>query len=231
MKPPAFRFYVDNFIEGTVEMTDSEVGLYMRLLCAQWSKGSLPNDDSELLRFSRGSTTALPDLNRIKKKFVIGEDGQLRNERLEIERSKQVAFSQAQAAKGSIPKKPRLNPCLSPVKPSENPPKPSVSVSVSSGLEREAHLPECNGHPTLKEVLSKAAFIGLAAWKAEDWFNEMSGCGWLDHAHRPIQDWTAVLTRVRVKWESDGRPASPPKPRNPSPPKQADIKFRPAGNF
>lgn len=75
----------------------------------------------------------------------------------------------------------------------------------------EKHLPECNGRPTLSEVLAKADMIGLAAWKAEDWFHEMEGCGWLDYAKRPIHDWTAVLTRIKAKWEADGRPAGLPK--------------------
>ena len=66
---------------------------------------------------------------------------------------------------------------------------------------------------TLNEVLAAASMIGLAAWKAEDWFNEMEGCGWLDHNRRPVHNGRAVLARVKVKWESDGRPTSPPKPR------------------
>jgi hypothetical protein len=67
--------------------------------------------------------------------------------------------------------------------------------------------------PSLKEVLYRAQTIGLAPWKAEDWFHEMEGCGWLDHNHRPIERWQSILARVRTKWESDGRPMSPPKPR------------------
>lgn len=93
----------------------------------------------------------------------------------------------------------------SPSSPPSSPPSPAPSVP-----ERERHFPECNGHPTLKEVLAVADIQGLAPWKATDWFNEMEGCGWLDHLKRPIQNWQAVLTRVKVKWESDGRPNGPP---------------------
>ena len=64
--------------------------------------------------------------------------------------------------------------------------------------------------PSLGEVKDYAQMIGLAEWKAEDWFDEMQGGGWLDHNHRPIDDWRAVLRRVRKKWEADGRPMSPP---------------------
>lgn len=64
--------------------------------------------------------------------------------------------------------------------------------------------------PSIDEVQAFAATIGLAPWKAADWFNEMEGCGWLDFSHRPVVAWTAVLTRVRTKWEADGRPTAPP---------------------
>lgn len=89
----------------------------------------------------------------------------------------------------------------------------SASESLSSSFGEGEGRGFVNGHPSLKEVLSKAEMVGLARWKAEDWFNEMEGCGWLDYNHRPVRDWCAVLTRVRTKWESDGRPMSPPKPK------------------
>lgn len=80
------------------------------------------------------------------------------------------------------------------------------AVSASSG-ERTNGFVE---RPSEREVLFDAERIGLAEWKARDWFNEMEGCGWLDHQHRPIVSWRAVLRRIKVKWEADGRPAGPP---------------------
>lgn len=64
--------------------------------------------------------------------------------------------------------------------------------------------------PTLQEVITKASFIGLAPWKAEDWWNEMETCGWLDFNHRPVVKWEPMLQRVKAKWEADGRPKCPP---------------------
>lgn len=64
--------------------------------------------------------------------------------------------------------------------------------------------------PSLDEVKFYAQTIGLAEWKACDWFDEMEGCCWLDYQHRPIGDWRAVIRRVRTKWEADGRPMAPP---------------------
>ena len=41
-KAPAFMFYADDFLAGTLEMSQEEVGQYIRLLCHQWNRGSIP---------------------------------------------------------------------------------------------------------------------------------------------------------------------------------------------
>jgi hypothetical protein len=63
--------------------------------------------------------------------------------------------------------------------------------------------------PDWKLVKAFADTIGLAEWRAQDWFNEMEGAGWIDYQQRPIVKWQAVLTRVKAKWEADGRPMAP----------------------
>lgn len=89
-------------------------------------------------------------------------------------------------------------------------PKERSSPSPSQDQhEREQAAPEVS-RPSLAEVKAYAYTIGLAAWKAEDWFNEMEGCGWLDYQGREITKWEAVIARVKAKWEADGRPTAPP---------------------
>jgi len=89
MNSPAFQFYVQDFLTGTMFLTAEEVGAYILLLCHQWDKGYLPATDSELLRIAR---TKMKVLTVVKQKFVLCEDGMLRNARLEAERDKQIAF-------------------------------------------------------------------------------------------------------------------------------------------
>ncbi len=60
--------------------------------------------------------------------------------------------------------------------------------------------------PQWGRVQAYAGTIGLAEWKARDWFDEMEGVGWIDHLSRPIRNWQAILRRVKTKWEADGRP-------------------------
>ena len=87
MNSPAFQFYADDFVAGTVEMSQAEVGAYVRLLSHQWSRGFIPDDQEKLCRIAGGSIT--PD---VMAKFPEGEGGLRRNRRLEMERQKQDAY-------------------------------------------------------------------------------------------------------------------------------------------
>ena len=61
--PPAFLFYVDDFVsDGAVEaMSTEQVGAYVRLLCKAWREnpvGTIPDDDEVLARWARLSPAA-----------------------------------------------------------------------------------------------------------------------------------------------------------------------------
>jgi uncharacterized protein YdaU (DUF1376 family) len=89
MQSPAFQFYVQDFLTGTMHMTAEEIGAYILLLCHQWDKGALPDNDKELIKIAR---TKQKVIDSIRVKFAVGEDGRLRNMRLEKEREKQAAY-------------------------------------------------------------------------------------------------------------------------------------------
>lgn len=203
--PPAFQFYADDFIGGTVTMTHEERGLYIMLLCLQWTQGSITKEDAARL----GSTVVQPSLNRVLTKFHPVGNGLLKNRRLEAERDKQIAFRERQARAGEASAKARLNRGSTVVEPEGQPKLNSPSPSPSSNSMRES-VRACAERPSPAEVQAYAAQIGLAPWKAEDWFNEMEGCGWLDFNHRSVAKWQPLLLRVKAKWEADGRPVSPP---------------------
>jgi uncharacterized protein YdaU (DUF1376 family) len=137
-KPPAFQFYADDFLSGTMNMTDAEVGLYIRLLCVQWSTGSIPNDDEEIRAYSKRGLVE-PSLNRVKSKFEASPDGLLRNRRLEAERLKQTAYRDRQSEFGRRSAEARLNqPSTNPQpthQPKPNSPSPSPSP-VQEGVQR-----------------------------------------------------------------------------------------------
>lgn len=202
MKPPAFQFYADDFIGGTCDLSAADVGAYIRLLCYQWSRGAIPSEPDKLERVAGWRVSA-----DVLAKFPGGK-----NERMERERQKQDEYRAMQSAKGRASAQARFNRGSTVVEPEGQPegqPKgnsPSPSP-ISYKHERERAGAE---RPSLAEVQAYAVQVGLATWKAEDWFNEMEGCGWLDFNHRPVIAWRPLLVRVKTKWEADGRPTAPP---------------------
>lgn len=218
-KPPAFRFYAADFVIGTATMTNAQTGSYVLLLCYQWDNGSVPADPKQLAKIGRCSPKMAAEI--LASKFPQWEDGQHRNRRLERERDKALSFSKSQSEKGASGAKKRWQNDSRGHPPAMPRPSSGHSRNMASGVgvstvvlntERTpsaADFPEAD-RPDENAVKFYASQIGLAEWKALDWLNEMKGCGWLDYQHRPIADWRAVLTRVKVKWESDGRPKQPP---------------------
>lgn len=143
---------------------------------------------------------AQPLARHVLAKFKTGKDGQFRNERLELERQKQAEFRAGRSKAGKQGAKRRWLSHSSAIA-NDSSPSPSPSpIAEREYVER----------PSLEEVQFHASTIGLGAWKAEDWYQEMEGCGWLDHNKRPVRSWKAILARVKTKWQSDGRPTSPP---------------------
>lgn len=82
MKPPAFQFYADDFVAGVADMTQSEVGAYILLLCRQWCAGEIPSDASRLNLIAKGDVTA-----HVAAKFINGK-----NKRMEMVRAENDAW-------------------------------------------------------------------------------------------------------------------------------------------
>jgi uncharacterized protein YdaU (DUF1376 family) len=130
MKAPAFQFYADDFIGGTVVFSAEDVGAYMRLLCYQWGNGAIP-DRKELVDRIAGCVVG-PD---VMAKFPDG-----RNARMEREREKQAEYRAQQSAKGKASAQARFNRGSTVVQPSGEPegqpkvnsPSPSPSPSPIS---------------------------------------------------------------------------------------------------
>lgn len=105
MKPPAFQFYADDFIGGTVDMKAEEVGAYIRLLCHQWTRGGLVNDLSRLVIVT-GCNEATT--SHVLTKFEPCNDGLLRNIRLEVVRGANEEWREKSRAGGKASAKSRV---------------------------------------------------------------------------------------------------------------------------
>lgn len=99
-KEPYFPFYYRDFMVSTGEMTDAEVGKYLRYLIHQWEKGSIPGDPAmiQTIRFDSDLWETL------EPKFPLGDDGRRRNPRLEeirVERDQYIAKRSAAGRTGA----------------------------------------------------------------------------------------------------------------------------------
>lgn len=86
-KDPAFLFYSQDFIVGTMTMTNEQVGKYIKLLCMQHQNGHLPEED--MIDICEGKEP------KIWRKFKKDENGLYYNERLEQEAIKRKEYSES----------------------------------------------------------------------------------------------------------------------------------------
>lgn len=99
---PAFRFYPADYVIGTMLLSAAERGIYVDLLCHQWSVGAVPGDDckalAKIMRVSAREAKA--HWSAVADKFDRGDDGLWRNKRLEVERQKQESYRATQSENG-----------------------------------------------------------------------------------------------------------------------------------
>ena len=87
MKDPAFLFYSNDFLSGTMLMSNEDVGAYIRLLCLQHQKGHLKEKDMLIICGNKNED--------ILNKFTLDENGNYYNERLEEEIIKRKKYSES----------------------------------------------------------------------------------------------------------------------------------------
>ncbi len=88
-KDPAFLFYPADFLVGTMDMSDEEVGIYIRLLCRQHQKGNINPKVMDGLS------------EEILGKFRKDNQGNYYNKRLKTEMDKRQKFVESRRANGS----------------------------------------------------------------------------------------------------------------------------------
>ena len=86
-KDPAFLFYSSDFLTGTMFMSDTQIGKYIKILCTQHQKGHLSEKD--MLKICKRYD------KDIFEKFVKDEDGKYYNIRLEKEITKRREYSKS----------------------------------------------------------------------------------------------------------------------------------------
>jgi uncharacterized protein YdaU (DUF1376 family) len=191
MKPPAFQFYADDFVAGVADMTQSEVGAYILLLCHQWSRGEIPSDKARASMIAKGEIS-----EHVSGKFPAGK-----NARLEQEREKQSAYREMQSQKGQASAKARFNRGSTAVQfrlePKVNSPSPSPLVE----REREASLPEIPPMPR-KDFDSLCQMRGIPTECAEWFWNTHDARNWTDATGQIIRKVEPVLLNAFKNWRA-----------------------------
>lgn len=223
-KNPAFQFYPGDYLSSqrVSLMTLEEEGAYIRLLCYCWKHGHIPSDPVQLAHLiGKGATVKLA--TKVSKMFVDKGGSRLVHDKLEelreernrwIEKSRQGGLKTAEKRRKLKESAKQSNhPTHHPTKGGAEmvddcladclPPKgyTSTSSSISHSLT--------GAIPSKQEVLAYADQIGLAPWKAEDWWLDMETKGW-HMGTTEVRNWQAGLTRIRQFWETDGRPMQRP---------------------
>ncbi|MDR2906552.1 MAG: YdaU family protein [Bacteroidales bacterium] len=137
MKSPSFSFYSADFLIGVSDLTNEEIGIYIKLLCFQHQKGHLTQKQlGLLLGFSFDSLS-----DELKSKFKIDENGMIFNARLEREieiKSHFVDKQRENGKKGGRPKKGN-NPNTNPNE-TQNKPKHKAKENPKKGIEDEIEI-------------------------------------------------------------------------------------------
>lgn len=226
MKPPAFPFYADDFLAGTFDLSTEEVGAYIRLLCHQWNRGSIPVEPEKQHRLAGGSVSA-----DVIAKFELCQDGNLRNQRLEVEREKQRIYREKQAEKGrksgdsrrqetQTAAEPRLNHGSATVEPTHEHrlnlpfpspfPSPSTRKSTSTsttntGVQGVLEVVEPKSvafaPPKREDINFEAAKHGLPDSEVDLFVAYYGSNGWRV-GKNPMKSWRHALSGWTVRWRS-----------------------------
>jgi len=203
MKPPAFQFYADDFLGGTVDLSAEDVGAYIRLICFQWNRGELPKDSTAIDRVAGCKVS-----DHVLAKFPSGK-----NKRLEAERQKQADYRLKQSANGRASAQARFNGGSTTVQPSPQPKGNSPSPSPSP-LDSNTHTqaPRAGGRasrwPTLAQTKDYASIIGFDESEAELFWHHFESAGWIDKNGQPVMKWQSKLVTWNVSSRARAREAA-----------------------
>jgi len=88
--------FAQDFLIDTIEWSNEEIGIYIRLLCYEWTNGDLPADEKELAKIVGLRVDRFTKLynNKVRLKFDLNGTYRLINLRLEKERNKLLTISE-----------------------------------------------------------------------------------------------------------------------------------------
>lgn len=169
MKPPAFLFYSQDFLIGTLTLPMEDRGKYITLLCCMNEHGRLTEDAAYSL------VGELSD--KLRSKFKSDENGLLYNLRLEKEIKGRAKFvtSRRSNASAKTKKKPTT---LTLLQTDEVPPQPQ-------------QVKECFINLGLQPIEAEFETLKFMAY--------YTGTGWKTNRGKPLLSWKAAVTKWHIR--------------------------------
>lgn len=205
-KVPAFQFYPKDFLtdEKVMLMSNTEIGIYIRLLCSCWLEGTLPLETESLARIAHvplRQFTKLWENTPVRNCFQVGGDGRLHHKRLDDERAKQDEFRRRQtdaaASRWDKPKPPSGNAAPIPAQCSPISDLRSPISDLRSPSEKGKGLPPL--------ALGLSGRFKVWRWMLDEWFERLGPHGeafdveaWLVDLDR--SDKRLVPANTNWKW-------------------------------
>ena len=216
-KAPAFQFYPADFIADTTDMTAEEVGGYIRLLCHQWTTGSIPNDNERLARIA--GLMGVPSVCYCLTKFVLCADGMLRNSRLEQIRVDQQAFRAKKSEAGLNGSTKRWSKCQTdstPIADVWHNHSTPIALPLTNTIANDSSLSPSSikdntdapksprvrfQKPTVDELTAEAIKIGLPVTEVDKFLNYYESIGW-KIGRNQMKSWPHTLKNWLARIES-----------------------------
>lgn len=180
---PAFLFYSNDFLEGTLILPMEDRGKYITLLCYMHAHGRLRED---VVKQLTGKMSA-----KLRSKFNVDEHGLWYNKRLEKEirnRQKFVYTRQQNGVLGGRPKRRKREAGVE---------QPLLFEELTNAVF-ETRLPDVNGIPPGPEEVKKCFVKHRLSHEAAEFetlkfMAHYTGTGWKTNTGITIKDWKAAV--------------------------------------
>jgi uncharacterized protein YdaU (DUF1376 family) len=176
-KDPAFLFYSSDFLTGTMFWSNEQVGLYVRMLCAQHQHGG--RIDTNVLRTQCDGIT---NGHLVYAKFKHDEQGSY-NERLQIEMEKRAAKS----VKAALSVQKRWD------KEKKSEQYERNTNVIRSENENENEIVIKNKVPTVEEFIAYANLSPDYEFTLTAKYEQWKSDGWMDGNGKKIKNWKTKL--------------------------------------
>lgn len=151
----------------TVDWSVEEIGVYTRLLLAEWANGPLTNDIHRLARIAGTSPKKFTHFwKNVSPKFVPNGDGKLCNLRLEKTREEQANYSESRRKNVSGRYKDKAT-CVDTHDPTYGLHNACSSSSTSSSLKKKKERIKKASLPSLEYSEDFLKFYNAYPWKAD----------------------------------------------------------------